>query len=462
MNRFKKVVLSAAICVVAVGASQGSLAQGISASYIKGETIEETSNITDGYLFDTVENLYLVSGDDFADALTGGVYIGETNGSLFYVNNKKINELGYKRISRAKNVYLIGGENAIPESLVKNLKNYRGRIAGINRYETGIKVAKKMGTHRNILIASGENYPDALSASALAVEKDMNIILTGKDKIADSVKEYLRENKNREIYFVGGEAAVSNKVKREIYSIAEKPESLLSKRIIAGKNRYETSKAVAEAFGPSEAAILANGNQYKDALLGTNLAAKEQAPLLLVSAPSQVEDASKVLGNRNTSKLFAISTGDHFKIQTLNQLVSKLSGGTVPIKNAKGDILKVPAEVKAPEAKAVEKPVAPKENTGKASNGKTFTFKKSFTVTATAYTHDGSRTKSGKWPKVGMIAVDPKVIPLGTYLYVEGYGFATAEDTGGAIKGNKIDIFLNSERECRNWGRRSTTVYIIK
>ena len=52
-----------------------------------------------------------------------------------------------------------------------------------------------MGTHRNILIASGENYPDALSASALAVEKDMNIILTGKDKIADSVKEYLRENK---------------------------------------------------------------------------------------------------------------------------------------------------------------------------------------------------------------------------------------------------------------------------
>ena len=44
---------------------------------------------------------------------------------------------------------------------------------------------------------------------------------------------------------------------------------------------------------------------------------------------------------------------------------------------------------------------------------------------------------------------------------MEGYGYATAEDTGGAIKGNRIDIFLNSNAECVNWGRRSVKVYIL-
>lgn len=88
-------------------------------------------------------------------------------------------------------------------------------------------------------------------------------------------------------------------------------------------------------------------------------------------------------------------------------------------------------------------------------------YSRSLTVSATAYTHTGNRTATGTVARVGIIAVDPKVIPLGTKVYVEGYGYATAEDTGGAIKGNRIDIFLNSNAECINWGRRSVKVYIL-
>lgn len=88
-------------------------------------------------------------------------------------------------------------------------------------------------------------------------------------------------------------------------------------------------------------------------------------------------------------------------------------------------------------------------------------YSKAMTVTATAYTHTGNRTATGTVARVGVIAVDPRVIPLGTKVYVEGYGYATAEDTGGAIKGNKIDIFLNSESQCRNWGRKSVKLYIL-
>jgi 3D (Asp-Asp-Asp) domain-containing protein len=88
-------------------------------------------------------------------------------------------------------------------------------------------------------------------------------------------------------------------------------------------------------------------------------------------------------------------------------------------------------------------------------------YSKCLTVSATAYTHTGNRTATGTIARVGVIAVDPSVIPLGTKVYVEGYGFATAEDTGGAIKGNRIDIFLNSNSECINWGRRNVKVYIL-
>jgi len=65
-------------------------------------------------------------------------------------------------------------------------------------------------------------------------------------------------------------------------------------------------------------------------------------------------------------------------------------------------------------------------------------------------------------PRYGVVAVDPKVIPLGSQLYVVGYGPAIAADTGGLIKGNIIDIFLDSEAACRQWGRRKFQVYILR
>ena len=107
-------------------------------------------------------------------------------------------------------------------------------------------------------------------------------------------------------------------------------------------------------------------------------------------------------------------------------------------------------------------------------------YRKAITMTATAYDlsykstgkKPGDRyygiTASGTKARVGAVAVDPRVIPLGTKLYIESldgtpdYGFATAEDTGGAIKGNKIDLFFNTNAECTSFGRRNVKVYILE
>ncbi|NLW07373.1 MAG: DUF348 domain-containing protein [Clostridia bacterium] len=94
--------------------------------------------------------------------------------------------------------------------------------------------------------------------------------------------------------------------------------------------------------------------------------------------------------------------------------------------------------------------------------GRDFRFQRAFVATATAYTHTGNRTKTGVWPQVGTIAVDPSVIPLGSRLYVEGYGFGTAQDVGSSIKGNRIDVFVDTEAEARRWGVRQVKVYVLQ
>ncbi|WP_410988050.1 3D domain-containing protein [Bacillus cereus] len=94
-----------------------------------------------------------------------------------------------------------------------------------------------------------------------------------------------------------------------------------------------------------------------------------------------------------------------------------------------------------------------------------------FYVEATAYSVEGSPPNEritasgidiGKNPNIKLIAVDPKVIKLGTKVWVEGYGDAIAGDTGGAIKGNKIDVLFPTEKQAREWGRKKVRIKIMK
>ena len=87
--------------------------------------------------------------------------------------------------------------------------------------------------------------------------------------------------------------------------------------------------------------------------------------------------------------------------------------------------------------------------------------KSQMVVKATAYSGH-TITATGTTPKWGTIAVDPSIIPYGTKVYIPRFGKVfTAEDCGGGIKGNRIDIFMNSESDCYNWGVRSITIEIL-
>ncbi|MGN4425566.1 cell wall-binding protein EntA [Bacillus cereus group sp. MYBK30-1] len=130
-----------------------------------------------------------------------------------------------------------------------------------------------------------------------------------------------------------------------------------------------------------------------------------------------------------------------------------------------------PAKAQAPApVKTAAKPAVKAAETNEPSDGR------DLTVVATAYTAHPSEnggTYGGRVltamghdltanPNMKMIAVDPKIIPLGSKVWVEGYGEAIAGDTGGAIKGNRIDVLVGSDAAANKWGRKSVKVKILK
>lgn len=102
-------------------------------------------------------------------------------------------------------------------------------------------------------------------------------------------------------------------------------------------------------------------------------------------------------------------------------------------------------------------------------DGQNIRFTRALEASSTAYCpcsiccgpYATGRTATGVTATKGIVSVDPSVIPLGTRLYVEGYGFAVAADVGSSIKGNKIDVCFDTHDEALAWGRKKVKVYIL-
>nr|WP_239587054.1 3D domain-containing protein [Bacillus ectoiniformans] len=162
---------------------------------------------------------------------------------------------------------------------------------------------------------------------------------------------------------------------------------------------------------------------------------------------------------------YTVKKGDTlWKVATLHKVTvnqvkqwNNLTSNTIHV----GKVLKVSAVKNVTAAK--QTPPAKPTTVSNTSN-------KTITVTSTAYTAScrgcsgvtatGINLKKNPFAKV--IAVDPKVIPLGTKVYVEGYGEAIAGDKGGAIKGHKVDVFISNLGRAKKWGKRTVKVTILE
>jgi len=110
---------------------------------------------------------------------------------------------------------------------------------------------------------------------------------------------------------------------------------------------------------------------------------------------------------------------------------------------------------------AVDRVVAVGTATQVSRGGMNIHFSRALDVVASAYTYTGRNTSCGTAPGFGTVAVDPSVIPFGSKLYIEGYGYGTALDRGSSIVGNRIDVFMDSYSQAMLWGIRQVRVYIL-
>ena len=248
----------------------------------------------------------------------------------------------------------------------------------------------------------------------------------------------------------------------------------LDKELISGvKEKKETLIVTMDELSSKETSLQALKKETENSLKELESKKSEQETKMAQLNEEQAK-ASAVI-EANEQKLIAHSvaiiessnTVSELKdaISTLTYLIPTLNSSTV-IATANDSIYqgnlkveKINAEAAIPSrGESITNTSTPGESSGS-------TALSTLTMQATAYT-GGTLTATGSKPVynpggISTIAVDPNVIPLGSKVYVSGYGTAIAADTGGAIKGNIIDIYLNSEADCIAWGRRTVTVEIL-
>ena len=251
------------------------------------------------------ERVVLASGKNYADALVGARYADEKDAVLLLVEDALTDDVKAYLEKGTKEVTILGGSASVKEEVAKELKDAKytvDRIAGKDRYKTAVEVANKMETVENILVASGENYADALVASAAANKLGNSaVLLTEKSKLNDDAKEYMTTNKEtaKKAFVFGGENSVSDEAMEAVKEIVEVER-------VKGTDRDATAVAAAkEFFKESTSAVVASGSNYADALVAGTM----DEPVLLVTKnvndtvktylKDQIEDA-KVIGGTNS------------------------------------------------------------------------------------------------------------------------------------------------------------------
>lgn len=253
-------------------------------------------------------NVVVVNGNSFADALSAGPLANDVNGSLLLVSGTSIPEATRAEIERLNptSIYIVGGTSVVSSAIEEQLRPYAAnpdfvyRIAGADRYATSRAVVERIGPGiNNLLIATGRDFPDALSAvpAANAFGRGALLLVDGARSSLDAATRTLLNGRtSADFWVVGGTGAVSAPLVADIQTIA--PVVRLS-----GADRYATSQAVAfQFFVQADEAYLANGSGFADALAAGPAAADAGAPVYLTRQtciPTVVyDDILAVFANR--------------------------------------------------------------------------------------------------------------------------------------------------------------------
>lgn len=245
---------------------------------------------------------YLVSGEGLPDALGVGA-VADAAGAAVLLTRPRglpaetlaaLDHLGVEEVT------IVGGKTSVPQRIVDELSAHGyavTRVAGKDRYETAAHLtAQTTAPGRTVYVANGVSLVDALGGSAAAAELGGAVVLTRPTSLPSATAEALSVLAPSRVVILGGDTAVAPAVADQIETLLPAVEV----ERIGGHNRYATSALLAtDAFDYASSTVVASGDAPVDAMVGTQLAARHDGPVLLTRSscrPASVDTAYQTLG----------------------------------------------------------------------------------------------------------------------------------------------------------------------
>jgi putative cell wall-binding protein len=234
----------------------------------------------------------LASADAYPDALVGAPLAARYNAPILLTSGAQLPAATKAELQRVLAdgglVYVLGGTVAVPlsiETQLKGLGYQTTRLGGADRFATAVAVADALGDPSTVLLASGDNFPDALTAGPAAAVRGAAVLLTNGTILPAATADYLTAHASA-VYAVGGPAALAD------------PQA----QAVVGADRFATAVAVATEFFASPPVVgIASGENYPDALSAGPLLAHDGAPLLLTATSELPGPTASYLTGKTSS-----------------------------------------------------------------------------------------------------------------------------------------------------------------
>lgn len=302
---------------------------------------EVSSNISKELTFwdgESSGTVVIAKGDVFSDALSGGplatsefapILLTQTNGLPLSVKDQ------IKKLAPEKAI-ILGGTGSVSTNVEAQLKELGvttiDRIGGKDRYAVSASVGERLSDSMELdtaIIASGEVFPDALSASSIAGPMGMPVLLVQSGNVPDAIKTYIKNHPEiKHFIIVGGPATVKQSVVDQLQNLR----ATANIERIGGKDRYEVSINVAK-YGMHNydldlsTVAFARGDIFPDALSGAPLANIYNAPILLTSTHSlepKVDSFLKTFSDGKTKHIYIFGGTGSVSQNTENQLYNHI------------------------------------------------------------------------------------------------------------------------------------------
>lgn len=283
------------------------------------------------------KSVVIVGGNSVIDGLSAAPLASSVNAPILLADKNGLSSNTLAEIERAcgklynKTVYIVGGESSVPASVKKQLmEKYPNvvveRLAGANRFDTSLSVAKKLKNHMesSVFAVGGDGAADAMSIAPVAANKPADkvspVLVVPKARVSKDVRDFLGQAGVRNIVAVGGEASISTQALKDLKAVASAP----TVDRISGSNRYDTNLAILKKYYPSNIAIkgliVASGANDKlvDAQTSSVLASKDGYPIVLADGKLNADQAkylkdNKEALNKNVNQVGGVVAADFMK-----------------------------------------------------------------------------------------------------------------------------------------------------